>query len=193
MTRDCAGLRAALDPDPIRGPALSPRLPACSELISVSSTMLLATSCAPSTRTAAKGRGERSRQRRPGPAAMWSTAYPAHMTVTAKGRLKDLADLVIWSIRVAGRFVRAYNQIMTTFTATQARQQFFQLLDAAEDGGNVVLERRGTRFRLVCEAPKKAAEPDSPLVIQDPALLSGNWTWSADDDGQLSFQELAPE
>ncbi len=113
------------------------------------------------------------------------------MTVTAKGRLKDLADLVIWSIRVAGRFVRAYNQIMTTFTATQARQQFFQLLDAAEDGGNVVLERRGTRFRLVCEAPIKAAEPDSPLVIQDPALLSGNWTWSADDDGQLSFQELA--
>ena len=76
---------------------------------------------------------------------------------------------------------------MARYTATDARRHFFQLLDAAERGENVVLERHGVRFKLVLEA-SKAVELPSSLVVDDPEVLQGDWTWTSDEKGQLQFK-----
>jgi len=82
---------------------------------------------------------------------------------------------------------------MARYTVSEARRQFFQLLDAAERGEEVVLERKGVRFRLVTDVPGHAESAPSPLVVDDPGVLSGQWTWVTDEQGQLQFQPLPAE
>lgn len=85
---------------------------------------------------------------------------------------------------------------MLRTTASQARKDLFRLLDAVERGEEVVLERKGVRFRLSRDEgsgvqgsdAQEVAEPRSPVIIEDPTLLSGEWTWVSDEDGQLTFQ-----
>lgn len=75
---------------------------------------------------------------------------------------------------------------MARFTATEARRQFFQLLDRVERGESVVLERKGLRFRLILEREGATEPPRAAPVIVDEALLEGDWTWSpppATDEG----------
>ena len=76
---------------------------------------------------------------------------------------------------------------MTRHTAAQARQQFFELLDAAERGEEVLLERRGVRFRIVAEPQPVTAFPGAPLLVADDAVLAGEWSWDRDDRGALTF------
>lgn len=77
---------------------------------------------------------------------------------------------------------------MARYTATDARRQLFDLLDAAEQGQEVILERRGKRFRLILE-PKKIQNHENPILFMDEILESGEWTWSSDNQGQLGFKE----
>jgi hypothetical protein len=77
---------------------------------------------------------------------------------------------------------------MSRVTATAARRNLFHLLDAAEKGEEVILERRGTRFRLSLEPPSREAIPSSPLIIEDPDVLAGDWSWRADSKGELAFE-----
>jgi hypothetical protein len=77
---------------------------------------------------------------------------------------------------------------MARYSASQARQLFFRLLDAAERGEEVILERRDTRFRLtVVEEP--AGTVTTPILrIRDPDVLAGEWYWVSDEDGELHFE-----
>lgn len=77
---------------------------------------------------------------------------------------------------------------MTRCTATEARRGLFRLLDAVESGEEVIVERRGARFRLTLATDETSDPGPSPLVIRDPELLSGEWTWVADERGELQFQ-----
>ena len=80
---------------------------------------------------------------------------------------------------------------MTHVTASEARQELFRLLDAVEQGEAVVVERKGVRFRLSLLEPapgKRAAGSASPIEVRDADVLSGDWTWSGDQDGQLQFR-----
>lgn len=83
---------------------------------------------------------------------------------------------------------------MTRMTATEARRQLFKLLDAVEQGEDVVLERGGVRFRLILEqgARSVAELPTSPLVIRDLEILEGEWTWKTDERGQLVLETREP-
>ena len=85
---------------------------------------------------------------------------------------------------------QVYNVRMFPVSATQARRTFFTLLDAAEAGEVVVVERHGKQFRLVAEHEAAPLAPDlaSPLVIIDPALLEGQWTWAEASDGALDLE-----
>jgi len=74
---------------------------------------------------------------------------------------------------------------MARYTVSEARRRFFQLLDAAERGEEVVLERRGVRFRLVVEPARVQAPCEAPLEILDCALLDGQWSWRMDDEEGL--------
>ena len=77
---------------------------------------------------------------------------------------------------------------MTRVTANVAREQLPRLLDAVEHGEEVVVEREGREFRLSLVSDSSPARRVSPLIIDDPDVLSGDWTWTAGEDGRLHFQ-----
>ena len=74
---------------------------------------------------------------------------------------------------------------MKRYTVAQARRQFAEVLDSAERGDPVVIERRGVRF--VVEAQRRRRRPPArrTSMIQhlDPAVAAGEWTWSWKADG----------
>ena len=80
-----------------------------------------------------------------------------------------------------------YNVLMARYSASDARRQFSGLLDAAERGEEVVLERHGVRFRLTLDPSTPEPASSSPLIIEDEDVLSGNWTWATDEQGRLKF------
>lgn len=85
-----------------------------------------------------------------------------------------------------------YTVHMTRVSATEARKRLFKLLDAAERGETVVLERKGVRFRIAVEPMSEAAPreaEDALIEILDPTILSGEWTWEWEPDGALTLVE----
>jgi prevent-host-death family protein len=74
---------------------------------------------------------------------------------------------------------------MKRFTAATAKQRFSLLLDAAERGESVVIERRGVRFRVQPErqAATKITRRKPIIEIVDPAVAKGVWQWSWRADG----------
>lgn len=80
---------------------------------------------------------------------------------------------------------------MKRYTAAQARARLSHILNDAEAGSAVVIERRGVRFRLVRESSAPAAAKRSkraPLIeILDSAVERGQWTWTA-ARGRLRFE-----
>ncbi len=82
-----------------------------------------------------------------------------------------------------------YNVRMSRFTVTEARKQLFRLLDSAEKGEEVILERKGTRFRLMLDPGPKSGDPSVALLdVADEDVLSGEWTWTSGAEGHLQFQ-----
>ena len=81
-----------------------------------------------------------------------------------------------------------YNVQMKYLKVAEARARFGEMLDEAEKGSPVVIERRGVRFRLIAESnrsPKGAKRGVFDFV--DPAVTSGQWTWAARPGGGLAF------
>jgi len=75
---------------------------------------------------------------------------------------------------------------MKRFTAAKARQQFSLLLDTAERGESVIIERRGVRFRIRAEQqPALRATSRRVPVIEfvDPAIAAGRWSWDWGPEG----------
>jgi prevent-host-death family protein len=70
---------------------------------------------------------------------------------------------------------------MKHLKVAEARARFGDILDEAEKGNAVVIERRGVLFRLQAESP--AARPKvlaaSPFAKLDADVMSGQWTWTA--------------
>ena len=71
-----------------------------------------------------------------------------------------------------------YNvQIMKTLKVAEARARFGEILDEAENGTPVIIERRGVRFQLVAETDRPA-RPSTPVFdFVDAGVMSGQWTW----------------
>ena len=67
---------------------------------------------------------------------------------------------------------------MACFKVAEARARFGEILDEAEKGGTVVIERRGVRFRLIAEADRPRSGRQAPLFeFVHGDVLSGQWTW----------------
>ena len=72
---------------------------------------------------------------------------------------------------------------MKRYSAAQARQNFAALLDAAEQGNKIVIERRGTLFALSAGRSPKRTKRRVLVAHVDPAVDAGNWTWSLGPTG----------
>jgi hypothetical protein len=78
------------------------------------------------------------------------------------------------------------------YTAAQARQRFFEILDEAEAGTPVVVERRGVRFEVRAEVPRSRRTGSSSIEILDQAVDDGNWSWALDDAGLQFSGDRSP-
>lgn len=81
-----------------------------------------------------------------------------------------------------------YNVRMKRVTATQARRNWFRLLDEVAAGEVVVIERKGRRIvlRREEEAPEGEARepPDYSTVLRAPGAEEADrwsWAWTGDD------------
>ena len=67
---------------------------------------------------------------------------------------------------------------MTSYTISQARERLPRLLDQAEQGQTILIERRGVRFALRAEPSRRARTRRTSLIAwMDPAVRDGDWTW----------------
>lgn len=74
------------------------------------------------------------------------------------------------------------------FAVADARERFAELLDDAERGASVVIERRGVQYELSVLRKKVSPRPRSSRIeVIDPAVAAGNWTWSWSDKA-VSFR-----
>ncbi len=71
---------------------------------------------------------------------------------------------------------------MKFLKVAEARARFGEILDQAESGAPVLIERRGVRFRVVVdEAPKISSRTGFAFV--DDAVMDGQWSWEPSKDG----------
>lgn len=73
-----------------------------------------------------------------------------------------------------------YNVHVKRYTTAQARQRFAKVLDAAELGQPVVIERRGIRFVVEAQRERRRRSGRRKSIIEhvDRAVASGEWTWT---------------
>jgi hypothetical protein len=64
------------------------------------------------------------------------------------------------------------------YTAAQARQHLSDVLDAAESGEPVVIERRGVRFGVRAERTGARRRRAPVTAWVDAAVENGAWTWA---------------
>jgi hypothetical protein len=78
--------------------------------------------------------------------------------------------------------------IVKSFKVGEARARFGEILDEAETGATVVIERRGVRFELAAVAPARTASSSKSSLFAriDADVMAGQWTWKPGAKG-LSF------
>jgi len=80
------------------------------------------------------------------------------------------------------------------YTTANAKQKLSILLDAAERGESVIIERRGVRFRVQREGhtSRKRTSGRPVIEIVDPAIAQGQWQWQWKANG-LHFSKRQRE
>ena len=80
-----------------------------------------------------------------------------------------------------------YNVHMKPLKVAEARARFGEMLDEAESGTPVTIERRGVLFTLSAEQATVARESQPALFERvDAQVLTGQWTWNPSARG-LTF------
>jgi hypothetical protein len=74
------------------------------------------------------------------------------------------------------------------YPVSVARERLADILDAADAGQRVVIERRGVRYVIQAEPQPPARRRRQPALIKvlDAAIRSGEWTWTWQGD-RLAF------
>lgn len=82
---------------------------------------------------------------------------------------------------------------MKHLKVAEARARFGEILDEAERGVPVFIERRGVRFKVSAEPaePSHKAARSDPFSYVDPAVMTGNWSWKLGPKG-LAFIARRP-
>jgi hypothetical protein len=82
---------------------------------------------------------------------------------------------------------------MKVITASEARKNWFRILDEVSAGEVVVIERRGKRVVLREEKPSKRAYSHLPdykklLIVKHPEQAD-QWRWEWEAEGSLVFKD----
>jgi len=84
-----------------------------------------------------------------------------------------------------------YNVRMSKrYSVSEARERFSEILDEADRGTPVAIERRGVRYQLTRVAAAQERRPArrrSRIKILDPAIASGEWRWQWTPGRPLEF------
>ena len=67
------------------------------------------------------------------------------------------------------------------YTVARVRQRLSDALDEAESGVDIVIERRGRRFRLAVvdeSSPRRKKKRTPRIEVLDASVADGQWTWS---------------
>ena len=73
---------------------------------------------------------------------------------------------------------------MKHLKVAEARARFGEILDDAEKGKPVVIERRGVRFRVVAEPEVRVTVRKGKVFSAiDPVVMAGQWSWTAGPTG----------
>ncbi len=73
---------------------------------------------------------------------------------------------------------------MKRVTASEARRNWFRILDEVADGATVVVERGGHRIVLRREERDERSVPDCGSIIRAPAVEEADrwgWSWSGEE------------
>ena len=74
------------------------------------------------------------------------------------------------------------------YSISKARERLADVLDEAERGGSVVIERRNVLFEIRARRAPARRSSRRPLIESlDPAVTAGQWTWDWSADG-LKFR-----
>jgi antitoxin (DNA-binding transcriptional repressor) of toxin-antitoxin stability system len=69
---------------------------------------------------------------------------------------------------------------MKRYGVSVARERLADILDAADAGEPVIIERRGVEYTIAARKPgvpsRRARR--SLIVSADPAIMKGQWTWT---------------
>jgi antitoxin (DNA-binding transcriptional repressor) of toxin-antitoxin stability system len=77
-----------------------------------------------------------------------------------------------------------YNvHVMKHLNVAEARARFGEILDEAEKGATVIIERRGVKYRIVAERARSAPAAPELFEFVDADVLNGQWTWTAGKAG----------
>jgi hypothetical protein len=71
------------------------------------------------------------------------------------------------------------------FLVAEARARFGELLDEADQGETVIIERHGVQYTLTVAAPVAKGRSKRPRYFEwiDPDVMSGQWTWTPTPGG----------
>ena len=75
----------------------------------------------------------------------------------------------------------------------EARAKFSHLLDEADQGETVIIERHGVQYTLKSQPAQTKPHPAKNRYFEwvDPAVMSGQWTWTLTKKG-LRFKPRRP-
>jgi prevent-host-death family protein len=79
-----------------------------------------------------------------------------------------------------------YSVMSQYLKVSEARARFGEILDAAETGAPVTIERRGVLFKLVAEKQRSRVARTALFAFVDPAVSTGQWSWKTGRRG-LAF------
>ena len=79
--------------------------------------------------------------------------------------------------------------MMNRYSVADARKQIARVLDEAEKGYGVIIERKGVLFRLALDEPKRPAGRAYPAQVEilDEAVEAGTWSWGVQPKGEITF------
>jgi len=74
--------------------------------------------------------------------------------------------------------VRAATAVLLAEQLREARARFGDVLDQAEQGDELFIERNGLRFRVRVERSAPARDAGSPCTAVDATVRNDQWSWT---------------